>query len=147
MLHGGAVDINGSAIAVVGHSGAGKSTFTAAMTRAGHRYLADEVVAVDDSGSVLAFHRPIGLRRGGAEQMGSRRPGGSVRSHSPVPRRARRSPQWLGAAGRSGATEAERAAGACAPSRAAQCRRSALRARQSDPRSDGSGARDVPTPR
>ena len=76
VLHGGAVDIGGRAIAVVGHSGAGKSTFTTAMTRAGHRYLADEVVAVDEAGSVLAFHRPIGLRLGGAEQIGHDVPAG-----------------------------------------------------------------------
>ncbi len=69
VLHGGAVDIGGRAVAFVGHSGAGKSTFTAAMSRAGHGYLADEVVAVDDL-VVQQFHRPIGLRAGGADTIG-----------------------------------------------------------------------------
>ena len=69
VLHGGAVDIGGRAVAFVGHSGAGKSTFTAAMSRAGHAYLADEVVAIDGL-VVQPFHRPVGLRSGGADRIG-----------------------------------------------------------------------------
>jgi hypothetical protein len=76
VLHGGAVIVGGRAVAVVGHSGAGKSTFTTAMARAGHPYLADEVVAIDDDLVVHAFHRPIGLRRGGAEAIGATIPDG-----------------------------------------------------------------------
>ncbi len=69
VLHGGVVSIDGLAIAVVGHSGAGKSTLTTALTRRGHRYVADEVVAIRDDGSVAPFHRPIGLRWGGAQHI------------------------------------------------------------------------------
>ena len=70
VLHGGAVAIGGRAVVVVGHSGRGKSTLTTALTRAGHPFLADEVVAVDAGFVVRAFHRPIGLRRGGAATLG-----------------------------------------------------------------------------
>lgn len=70
VLHGGAVAIDGRAVAVVGHSGAGKSTLTTALVRTGHVFLADEVTAVDDDGTVHAFHRPIGLRRSGADHLG-----------------------------------------------------------------------------
>jgi hypothetical protein len=76
VLHGGAVDVGSRAVAFVGHSGAGKSTMTAAMARAGHHYLADEVVAVAGDLEVRPFHRPIGLRRGGAESLGVAVPAG-----------------------------------------------------------------------
>ncbi len=87
VLHGGAVDIAGRAIVVVGHSGAGKSTLTAALTRAGHAYLADEVVAIDDDLVVDAFHRPLGLRSGGLTALGLDIPAGPVRLHLTAPRR------------------------------------------------------------
>ena len=83
VLHGGAVDIAGRAIVVVGHSGAGKSTLTAALTRAGHAYLADEVVAIDDDLVVDAFHRPLGLRSGGLTALGLDIPAGPYDSISP----------------------------------------------------------------
>ena len=76
VLHGGAVTVGKRAVAVVGPSGAGKSTFTTAMVRAGHPYVADEVVAIDDDIMVQAFHRPIGLRRQGAEAIGITIPDG-----------------------------------------------------------------------
>jgi hypothetical protein len=76
VLHGGSVVVEGRAVAVVGRSGAGKSTFTTAMARAGHPYLADEVVAIDPGFAVRPFHRPIGLRRGGAEALNVEVPDG-----------------------------------------------------------------------
>ena len=83
VLHGGAVHIAGCAIVVVGHSGAGKSTLTAALTRAGHAYLADEVVAIDDDLVVDAFHRPLGLRPGGLAALGLDLPAGPYDSVAP----------------------------------------------------------------
>jgi energy-coupling factor transporter ATP-binding protein EcfA2 len=83
VLHGGAVDTAGRAIVVVGHSGSGKSTMTAALTRAGHAYLADEVVAIDDDLIVHGFHRPIGLRSGGLTALGLVIPTGPYGSVSP----------------------------------------------------------------
>lgn len=62
VLHGGSVCVDGRAVAFVGHSGAGKTTLTAAATRAGCGYIADEVVAVDAEDMALPYHRPLGLR-------------------------------------------------------------------------------------
>ncbi len=79
-LHGGAVRIGAIGVAVVGHSGAGKSTLTAGLVQAGHGFIADELAAVSPAGAdskespgaatVHPFHRPIGLRAGGAEALG-----------------------------------------------------------------------------
>jgi hypothetical protein len=78
-LHGGAVRIGATGVAVVGHSGTGKSTLTAGLVQAGHGYIADELAAVsllgthsaDPAGgaSVHPFHRPIGLRSGGLKAL------------------------------------------------------------------------------
>ena len=71
VLHAGAFEVRGRAIAVTGASGAGKSTLVAAAILRGHGYLADEVCAVDTSvGSVLPYHRPVGLRSLGARAIG-----------------------------------------------------------------------------
>ena len=69
-LHGGSVSIGGRAVAVVGHSGAGKSTLTAALVRAGHGFIADEISAVTPEQLVQPYHRPVGLRAGGAAAIG-----------------------------------------------------------------------------
>jgi hypothetical protein len=84
VLHGGSVSIDGCAVVLVGHSGAGKSTLTAALARRGHAYLADEVVAIDEQLRVEAFHRPIGLRRGGAAALGMEIPDGPYESIMPL---------------------------------------------------------------
>jgi len=76
VLHGGCVEVEGRAVAFVGHSGTGKSTLTAAMVRAGHGYIADEVTAIDPDTVVRPFHRPIGLRPNSSAVLGSERPDG-----------------------------------------------------------------------
>ncbi len=55
-LHANAVEIDGRAIAFMGHSGAGKSTMAAWFLDRGHRILADDVCVVtfDPSGRPLA---------------------------------------------------------------------------------------------
>ncbi len=90
-LHGGAVDIDGRAIAMVGHSGSGKSTLTAALVQAGHGYIADEVTAVTavtesggDQLTVSPFHRPIGLRSDGARILGIDIPAGPFEHTFPL---------------------------------------------------------------
>jgi hypothetical protein len=70
VLHGGVLQIDGRAIALVGVSGAGKTTLTAAGVRAGHGFVADEVCAVAPDGLVRPFHRPLGLRPHGATALG-----------------------------------------------------------------------------
>lgn len=46
-LHGSAVDVGGAATVFLGDKGAGKSTTAAAMVRAGHDLLTDDIVAID----------------------------------------------------------------------------------------------------
>lgn len=70
-LHAGAVETSRGVVAFVGRSGAGKSTLTAAAVRSGFGFVADEVTAIDTSSlAVTPYHRPIGLRRGGAKALG-----------------------------------------------------------------------------
>jgi hypothetical protein len=70
-LHAAAVERDGRVVALAGPSGSGKSTLCAAAVHGGYRYVADEVLAVDPSSlEVRVFHRPIGLRRGGADLLG-----------------------------------------------------------------------------
>ena len=96
VLHGGAIGVNGRAVAFVGQSRSGKSTLTTAMARAGFAYLADEVIAVDTGGVgarasddveetdlvVVPFDRPIGLS-GGAAAIGFTIPAGPYASVHP----------------------------------------------------------------
>lgn len=71
-LHAASIETSAGVIALAGVSGAGKSTLAAAGVLAGHGYVADEIsaVAVDPACSVDPFHRPIGLRSGGAAALG-----------------------------------------------------------------------------
>jgi hypothetical protein len=46
-LHAGAVGIDGRAVAIMGHKGAGKSTLAAALRARGHSLLSDDVVALE----------------------------------------------------------------------------------------------------
>jgi hypothetical protein len=61
----------GGVFALAGTSGAGKSTLGAGAVRAGWGFVADELAAVDpETLFVRPYHRPIGLRRGGAAALG-----------------------------------------------------------------------------
>jgi len=46
-LHAGAVAINGGAVVLLGRSGAGKSTATAALMKRGHPLITDDIAALD----------------------------------------------------------------------------------------------------
>jgi len=48
-LHASAAEINGSAVAFVGGGGAGKSTIVAALARAGHRILSDDIAVLEEA--------------------------------------------------------------------------------------------------
>ena len=50
VLHASTVAIDGRAVAFFGPSGRGKSTLTAAMTRAGHALIADDMTVIETSG-------------------------------------------------------------------------------------------------
>lgn len=71
-LHAASIETSAGVVVLAGVSGAGKSTLAAAAVLAGYGYVADEIsaVAVGDTCEAAAFHRPIGLRRGGAEAIG-----------------------------------------------------------------------------
>ena len=83
VLHAGAVCIGGQVVAMVGHSWAGKSTLTTALTQRGHPYVADEVCVIRDDFAVEPFHRPIGLRLDGALRVGVPVPAGPYGSIMP----------------------------------------------------------------
>lgn len=75
-LHASAVERDRAVVALAGVSGAGKSTLCAAAVLAGWGYVADEVTAVAPTDlAVRPFHRPIGLRPGGAAALGIEHPG------------------------------------------------------------------------
>ena len=57
VLHASTVAVEGRAVAFFGPSGRGKSTLTAAMTRAGHPLIADDMTVID-TGSETPFVQP-----------------------------------------------------------------------------------------
>lgn len=61
-LHAGVVGWQGRAIVVPGRSLSGKTTLVREMLRLGATYYSDEFAAVDDSGLVHPFPRPLGIR-------------------------------------------------------------------------------------
>jgi hypothetical protein len=70
-FHGAAIARGDQVMVLTGQSGSGKSTLAAAATLSGWGYVADEVAPVDPATrAVSAYHRPIGLRRQGAEALG-----------------------------------------------------------------------------
>ena len=70
VLNAGGIEIDGVAVAVVGPSAGGKSTLTAAAALRGHGFLADDVVAIDPTGNVRPFQRPVGIRSSEAVSLG-----------------------------------------------------------------------------
>ena len=70
-LHAAAVaHPDGGAVALAGSSGAGKSTLGAAAVRSGWGFVAEEIAAIDADRQIRPYHRPIGLRGGGAAAIG-----------------------------------------------------------------------------
>jgi energy-coupling factor transporter ATP-binding protein EcfA2 len=62
LFHAEAAERNGRAVVLVGPSGRGKSTLTAALVKAGLGYLTDEVVAVDPTTRrIRPFAKPLNL--------------------------------------------------------------------------------------
>jgi hypothetical protein len=60
-VHAAVVGYRGRAIVLPGQSEAGKTTLTAALVRAGARYLSDEYAPIDDRGRVHPYAKPLSI--------------------------------------------------------------------------------------
>jgi hypothetical protein len=60
-FHASAVDIDGRAVAIVGHSGAGKTSLALQLTARGAGFVTDDVLAVDEQDGVLRAHPGAGI--------------------------------------------------------------------------------------
>lgn len=70
-FHAGAVERNSRVVVVVGQSGHGKSTLTAALVQAGWSYITDEVVVVDSATfDVAPYARPLDLDQRSLDRLG-----------------------------------------------------------------------------
>lgn len=72
-FHAGAVERDGNVVVVLGQSGHGKSTLTAALVQAGWRYVTDELVAVTvgaTSFDVTPYARPLDLNASSLDRLG-----------------------------------------------------------------------------
>ncbi len=56
VLHASAVEVDGGAVAFVGHSGAGKTSLALALCRRGATFLADDVLVLERMGEELVGH-------------------------------------------------------------------------------------------
>jgi hypothetical protein len=86
-LHAGAVAYRGSGVLLPAPADSGKTTLSAALTRAGFEYLSDEAALIDPAdGRVHSFPRPLWMERPTVEKFPDlleRRPG-AARSQYPV---------------------------------------------------------------
>jgi len=86
-IHSGAVAWKGKAILLPGESGAGKTTLTAALVRAGASLCSDEYGVLDRAGRVHPYPLPLRVKEG--ERPGSRKVPveelGGVAAERPVP--------------------------------------------------------------
>lgn len=68
--HAGAVAAGDSVIAFPADSGDGKSTLVAACLRSGFDYLSDEALALDDTGRVVPYPKPVALSAWSRDRLG-----------------------------------------------------------------------------
>lgn len=80
VLHAGAVASHGRAVVMPGSSNRGKSTLTAALVRAGFRYLTDEAAALAPTLSCRAYPKAIALDPGSFSLFPELRPAAIGRS-------------------------------------------------------------------
>ena len=75
VLHAGGVTMGGAGAIISGPSGAGKTTLTAALVRAGFRYLTDEALAIDPvTGLLHPYPKALAIKRGSWELLADLRP-------------------------------------------------------------------------
>jgi len=105
-LHATVVDIAGTAVAIAGESGAGKSTTAAALTQRGHHLIVDDTTIVDLTRRgpvVLPFRRPVHLTEDATAMLGisteglERDPGSNKRLWNPADHPVTTEPVALGA--------------------------------------------------
>jgi hypothetical protein len=64
LIHAGAVSRNGAVFCFAASSGQGKSTLVAHLAAHGYMYLADDIAAIDSSGSLLPWPMPASIKEG-----------------------------------------------------------------------------------
>jgi hypothetical protein len=75
VLHAGGVALDGAGVIISGPSGSGKTTLTAALVRAGFRYLTDEAVAFDPVDGLLhPYPKALAIQSGSWELLSALRP-------------------------------------------------------------------------
>ena len=75
VLHAGGVALDGAGAIISGPSGAGKTTLTAALVRAGFGYLTDEALAIDPvTGLLQPYPKALSIKRGSWELLADLRP-------------------------------------------------------------------------
>ena len=73
LVHAGTVEVDGHGVLIVGASGAGKTTASAALAMAGFGYLTDDITAVRADGVIVGAAKPVGLRAPSIELLGLER--------------------------------------------------------------------------
>jgi hypothetical protein len=86
-VHAGVVAVDGRAIVIPGRTMSGKSSLVAALLAAGATYYSDEYAAIDPSGLVHPYARPLALRSptDGVSRRTSAADLGGVTGNEPVP--------------------------------------------------------------
>ena len=75
VLHAGGVALDGAGVIISGPSGAGKTTLTAALVRAGFSYLTDEALAIEPSTGLLhPYPKALSIKPGSWELLADLRP-------------------------------------------------------------------------
>lgn len=68
-VHCGCVSTDSGAIVIVGHSGVGKSTLTAALVASHASYVSDESVAINEDLLVSGFPKPLSVKQGSRDAV------------------------------------------------------------------------------
>ena len=75
VLHAGGVALGNEGVIISGPSGAGKTTLTAALVRAGFSYLTDEALAIDPkTGLLQPYPKALTIQQGSWELLADMRP-------------------------------------------------------------------------
>jgi hypothetical protein len=75
VLHAGGVALDGAGVIISGRSGAGKTTLTAALVRAGFEYLTDEAVVIDPTTGLLhPYAKALSIKPGSWTLLADLRP-------------------------------------------------------------------------